>query len=167
MASRINLLNRPEGHKPQSLEPTPKRQKTSSVTSESTLAAETSNVTPIEQGFCSVASEDLSSMMFQVADLQRFANSWALHNPSIGTEFEMKASFKACEETANSLRDTIESLEVNAASLASAQDLEAAISNSHDPPKDNNVDKDKTSSEYEAKCVYPPTIDRVRILTVW
>jgi DNA mismatch repair ATPase MutS len=138
----------------------------SSVASESTLAAETSNVTPTGQVFCSVASEDLSSMMSQVADLQRFANSWALHDPLTGTEFEMKASFKACEETANSLRDTIESLEVNAASPASAQDLEAAISNSHDPSKDNNVDNEKISSEYEAKCVCLPTIDRARILTV-
>jgi hypothetical protein len=123
----------------QSFEFFPKRQKMGSIDSESTLANETAtSTTTSERVSLSVASEDLSSMMFHVADLQRVANSWAALHPLTGTESEMKASFKACEDTANSLRNTLESLEFNAASLASIQDLEIASSNLH-----NSLEGDK------------------------
>jgi hypothetical protein len=127
----------------------------SSVTSESTLASETPNVTTGGQVSCSVASEDLSSMMFHVADRQRVTNSWALHHPLIGAEAGMKASFKACEDTANSLRDTLESLEVYAASLAPAHEFGAAVRELHDSTKENDMDDGKKASANEAKCVYP------------
>jgi hypothetical protein len=150
--SPSNLLS---GVNPQPHEPAPKRQKMSSVTSESTLAGETLNVTTGGQISCSVASEDLFSMMFHVADLQRVTNSWALHHPLIGAEAEMKAPFKAYEDTTNSLRDTIESLEVNATSLARAYEFGAAVRDLHESTKENDMDDGKKASANEARCVYP------------
>jgi hypothetical protein len=145
--------------------PAPKRQKMSSVTSESTLAGETPDVTTSAQSSCFVASEDLASMMFSVADLQRVTNSWALHQPLTGAEAEMKALFKACEDIANSLCDTLESLELNAVNLASAQDSETAVGELHDSIKKNNREYIENFT-YQRKCVYPLTIGRDRTLTV-
>ncbi|CAD0091882.1 unnamed protein product [Aureobasidium vineae] len=96
-------------------EPAFKRQKMSSDTSTSTLSYETTITATTAQSVCLVGSEDLSSMVFHAADLQRVTNSWSTHHPLTGAEFEMKMSFKACENTANSLRSTLESLEVKAA----------------------------------------------------
>jgi hypothetical protein len=162
MISAYNVFNRPRS---QSLESPPKRQKMSSVASESTLAGEVSNVTATGQASYSVASEDLSSMVFHVVQLQRVADSWALHYPLTLAEFEMKASFKACEETANSLRDTLEGLEVSAASLASAQDLEAAISDLHDFSKNDKNDID-VSRAYTIKYVASPTTNGAGVITL-
>lgn len=100
----------------------------SSDTSTSTISEETASTGTPEQSVCLVASEDLSSMVFQTADLQRITSSWASHHPLTGAEFEMGKSFKACESTANSLRHTLESLEVKAAKASQAYNEEVKTS---------------------------------------
>ncbi|KAG9587666.1 hypothetical protein KCV04_g8999, partial [Aureobasidium melanogenum] len=95
--------------------PSPKRQKMSSDTSESTIADETPFATVIDPGACWVASDDLSSMVFQTAYLQRITSSWNEYVPLVYGETLMKRSFKECQDTVNSLRSTLESLEVKAA----------------------------------------------------
>jgi hypothetical protein len=150
----------------QSLEPATKRLKMSSVNSESTIASDTADSTTTGQISLSVASEDLSNMMFHVADLQRVTNSWVSHHPLTGAEAEMKASFKACEDTANSLRDTLEALEANAASLVSIPEAEFTAGNLHDSTK-NNSNNDNDCSAYSIKFVASLTMIRVRVLTAW
>lgn len=90
----------------------------SSVTSESTLASETPSATVLDSGAYWVASEDLSSMVFQAAYLQRVTSSWNEYVPLVYGETLMKRSFKKCQDTVNSLRSTLESLEVKAAKAA-------------------------------------------------
>jgi uncharacterized protein YlxW (UPF0749 family) len=99
----------------------------------------------IRQASCSVASEDLSSMVFHVADIQRVTNSWASHHPLTSAESAMKESFKACEDTANSLRDELENLQAQASNLSPAQDT-CVLQNSL---KDDNNDDSNIPSAYE------------------
>ncbi|KAH0028052.1 hypothetical protein KCU78_g3764, partial [Aureobasidium melanogenum] len=87
----------------------------SSDTSESTLSSETSPDTVIDPGACWVASDDLSSMIFQTAYLQRITSSWNEYVPLVYGETLMKRSLKKCQDTVNSLRSTLKSLEVKAA----------------------------------------------------
>lgn len=99
-------------------------------------------------------------MVFHVADLQRVTNSWVSHHPLTGAESEIKASFKACEDTANSLRDELENLQAKAANLSPIQ-ASGVLQN---PSKDDNNDDSTISSAYQLKYVSSLTIDRARVL---
>jgi DNA recombination-dependent growth factor C len=78
----------------------------------------------------------------------------------------MKASFKACEDTANSLRDTLESLEINAVSLVSIPEAEITARNLHDSVKNNSDDDDNDGSAYRIKFVASLMLIGFQILTV-
>ncbi|KAG9739431.1 hypothetical protein KCU73_g9480, partial [Aureobasidium melanogenum] len=120
--------------------PSPKRQKMSSDTSESTLTSETSPDTVIDPGACWVASDDLSSMIFQTAYLQRITSSWHEYVPLVYGETLMKRSLKKCQDTVNSLRSTLKSLEVKAAKDAQ-------------PPIKDVIDSwHRTSEDQEARA---------------
>ncbi|KAG9635296.1 hypothetical protein KCU64_g15072, partial [Aureobasidium melanogenum] len=120
----------------------------SSETSTSTISDETTSTATPEQGVCLVASEDLSSMVFQTADLQRITSSWASHHPLTGTEFEMGKSFKACESTANSLRHTLESLEVKAAKASQAYNEELTRSSHGQVTQDTKEDLSTSTLDF-------------------
>jgi hypothetical protein len=81
------------------------------------------------------------------------------------SKLRWKRPFKACEDTANSLRDTLEGLEINATSLVSIPEAEITAGNLHDSTK-NNSDDDNDGSAYRIKFVAFLTLIRVRILTV-
>lgn len=102
----------------------------SSITSESTLAGETPPTTVLDPGACWVASEDLSSMVFQTAYLQRITSSWNGYVPLVFGETLMKRSLKKCQDTVDSLRSTLESLEVKAAKAAQPN-IEEFMNNWH------------------------------------
>lgn len=141
---------------PQRIEPPPKRQKMSSVTSESTLADDTLDLITAEQVTHSVATEDLSSMVFHAADLQKVASMGALHHPVTCDEHAMKSYLKICEDTATNLRAALESLQPEA--VVHASDRKGVSSNLHNAPKDDKTDEDNTSAAYKIKYVYSPTI---------
>ncbi|KAG9593052.1 hypothetical protein KCU77_g3057, partial [Aureobasidium melanogenum] len=112
----------------------------SSDRSESTLTDETPLATVIDPGACWVASDDFSSMVFQTAYLQRITSSWNEYVPLVYGETLMKRSFKKCQDTVNSLRSTLESLEVKAAKDAQ-------------PPIDDVIDSwYRTIEEQKAKA---------------
>ncbi|KAH0362354.1 hypothetical protein KCU65_g8093, partial [Aureobasidium melanogenum] len=98
----------------QLIEPSPKRQKMSSDTSESTLVSDDLFAAVVDPGACWIASDDLSSMVFQTAYLQRIVSSWNEYVPLVYGETLMKRSFKKCQDTVNNLRSMLESLEVKA-----------------------------------------------------
>jgi hypothetical protein len=102
-------------------------------------------------------------MVFHVADLQRVTNSWASHHPLTGAESEMKESFKACEDTANSLRVELEHLQAKATNVSPAHDSSVL----HNSLKDGNNDDSNIFSPYEIKYVCSFTINRARALTFW
>lgn len=80
-------------------------------------------------------------MVFHIADIQTATNSWASHRPLTDVETDMKASFKACEDTANSLRNTLESLEVIPNRSTPARDSEDIACGLHDALReDGNED---------------------------
>lgn len=140
-----------------------KRQKMSSAASESTIAGDTP--TPISAGDVThlVAFEDLSSMVFQAAELQNFASTWASYSPMTINEHVMADSLRNCEDIANNLRDALESLEVTPVSPASAQDPGDVL---HDSPKDNDNDGVDVSSIYESKYEKSLIADRAQTLTL-
>lgn len=131
------------------VEPSPKRQKMSSVTSESTLASESPPAAVIDPGACWVASDDLSSMVFQTAYLQRITSSWTNYVPVAYGETLMQNSLKKCQDTVNSLRSTLESLEVKAAKH-SQPGIKEVMDNWNRTSEDQEVRAAK-----EAKSVLP------------
>jgi len=145
-------------------EPPPKRLRMSSTTSESTLAGDTPTIIKAGHVAHSVASEDLSSMVFQAAELQGFASTWSSYMPMTINEHVMADSLRNCEDIANSLRDTLESLEVIPASPAPARGPEGV---SHSSPKDNDNADRNGSSAYQLKYVRFFTAGRAQVLTVW
>ena len=141
-------------------EPPPKRLRMSSTTSQSTLAGDTPTIITAGHVTHSVASEDLSSMVFQAAELQDFASTWSSYMPMTINEHVMADSLRNCEDIANSLRDTLESLEVIPVSTATAQDSANGL---HSSRKAN----DNGSSAYQLKYVRFFTATRAQALTVW
>ncbi|KAH0333391.1 hypothetical protein KCU81_g9878, partial [Aureobasidium melanogenum] len=126
----------------QLVEPSPKRQRMSSDTSESTLASDDPVAAVIDPGACWVASDDLSSMVFQTAYLQRIISSWNGYVPLVYGETLMKSSFKKCQDTVNSLRNTLESLEVKAAKDAQSP-MKDFIASWHRKLEDQQVKDEK------------------------
>lgn len=145
-------------------EPPPKRLRMSSTTSESTLAGDTPTIITAGHVTHSVASEDLSSMVFQAAELQGFASTWSSYMPITINEHVMADSLRNCEDIANSLRDALESLEVIPVSPAPARDSEDV---SHSSPKDNDNADGNGSSAHQLKYVRFFLAGRAQALTVW
>ncbi|KAG9940998.1 hypothetical protein KCU85_g9769, partial [Aureobasidium melanogenum] len=110
----------------------------SSDTSESTLAIDAPPAEVLDPGACWVASEDLSSMVFQTAHLQRITDSWASYVPLVYGETLMKRDLKECQDTVNSLRNTLESLEIKAA-RTSHSDTGDVTDNSYATPEDQEA----------------------------
>ncbi|KAH0285204.1 hypothetical protein KCU62_g7737, partial [Aureobasidium sp. EXF-3399] len=120
----------------------------SSTTSESTLAGDAPTIITAGHVTHSVASEDLSSMVFQAAELQGFASTWSSYMPVTINEHVMADSLRNCEDIANSLRDTLESLEIIPVSPALARDSEDVL---HNSPKYNDNADGNGSSAYQLK----------------
>lgn len=143
----------------QLVEPSSKRQRMSSDTSESTLAIDAPPAEVLDPGACWVASEDLSSMVFQTAHLQRITDSWASYVPLVYGETLMKRDLKECQDTVNSLRNTLESLEIKAA-RTSHSDTGDVTDNSYATPEDQEARAAK-----EAKSVLSVTNYKIQALT--
>ncbi|THW82365.1 hypothetical protein D6D17_09453 [Aureobasidium pullulans] len=110
-----------------SAEPPAKRLRMSSnestsATSVSTLQDVLPSFVETKQFACYVSSDDLESMIFRTEDLQRVTNTFGSYLFNNGTEGDMKRVFKSCEETASSLRSTLEDLEARATKSSTEMD---------------------------------------------
>lgn len=90
-------------------------------------------------------------MVFQAAELQDFASTWSSYLPMTINEHVMVDSLRNCEDLANSLRDSLESLEVIPVSPATAQDTGDIF---HNFSKDHGNADGNGSSAYEFKYVH-------------
>ncbi|TIA62718.1 hypothetical protein D6C77_02596 [Aureobasidium pullulans] len=115
-----------------SAEPPAKRLRMSSnestsATSVSTLQDVLPSFVETKQFACYVSSDDLESMIFRTEDLQRVTNTFGSYLFNNGTEGDMKRVFKSCEETASSLRSTLEDLEARATKLVFTAPMELEL----------------------------------------